>query len=406
MIRSTALALGLVVSACVVPACSGAAGAVIPDEALEGPVGADGSDGAAPPVDEAEDAAAPGEGGVRPGGPRAVGVIVLGETHAAGGAPSAVVQASFLPSAPPASTPSACQVRLAGCDVVLAGCAPPPPPPPGEAAPPFDAGPLAFAGTTLPLTLFPPYAFEGAARGAPFLGGAEVRVQAQGAAEAGFQAFDERFVATRFIQTRPALDALTREQVFGRGPLRLGWVPGGDAIAVTVGGAGGVASCAADDALGALEVAREVVDRVRGEASVVTVSVSRRRIETRDGLATKGSLPNQKVEPVGRLELVTSSTETTSFQGCGTGLVACGDACVALASDAAHCGACGVACGAGKACERGACVAACERGPETTLARCSDGCSNDGDTYVDCDDFDCCPVRKDCPVTTACGRPR
>ncbi len=31
----------------------------------------------------------------------------------------------------------------------------------------------------------------------------------------------------------------------------------------------------------------------------------------------------------------------------------------------------------------------CTSGPENTNAACSDGCSNDGDRFVDCDDFDC-----------------
>lgn len=47
--------------------------------------------------------------------------------------------------------------------------------------------------------------------------------------------------------------------------------------------------------------------------------------------------------------------------------------------------------------------------PENTLEACSDGCSNDHaeDNFVDCFDFDCCDVRTDCPPTTPCGmRPR
>lgn len=46
---------------------------------------------------------------------------------------------------------------------------------------------------------------------------------------------------------------------------------------------------------------------------------------------------------------------------------------------------------------------ACASGPEDTFELCSDNCSNDGDSFIDCDDFDCCPVRPDCPVGTACG---
>ncbi len=48
---------------------------------------------------------------------------------------------------------------------------------------------------------------------------------------------------------------------------------------------------------------------------------------------------------------------------------------------------------------------ACETvGDENTLAACSDGCDNDENTFVDCNEFDCCSVRTDCPATTFCGR--
>lgn len=44
----------------------------------------------------------------------------------------------------------------------------------------------------------------------------------------------------------------------------------------------------------------------------------------------------------------------------------------------------------------------CALGPEDTVQACTDGCSNDGDRYVDCEDFDCCPVVS-CAPGTACG---
>ncbi len=43
-------------------------------------------------------------------------------------------------------------------------------------------------------------------------------------------------------------------------------------------------------------------------------------------------------------------------------------------------------------------------GPETTQAACSDGCNNDGDGFVDCDDEECCAVRIGCAPDTYCGR--
>lgn len=42
-------------------------------------------------------------------------------------------------------------------------------------------------------------------------------------------------------------------------------------------------------------------------------------------------------------------------------------------------------------------------GPENTVEACTDGCSNDGDRFVDCDDFDCCGIVV-CEPTTSCGR--
>lgn len=45
----------------------------------------------------------------------------------------------------------------------------------------------------------------------------------------------------------------------------------------------------------------------------------------------------------------------------------------------------------------------CISGPENTPPLCSDGCSNDGDLYVDCDDRDCCDVVSGCDATTYCG---
>lgn len=44
-----------------------------------------------------------------------------------------------------------------------------------------------------------------------------------------------------------------------------------------------------------------------------------------------------------------------------------------------------------------------EPGDESTLAACNDGCNNDGDPYVDCEDADCCAVRSDCAYGTYCG---
>lgn len=51
---------------------------------------------------------------------------------------------------------------------------------------------------------------------------------------------------------------------------------------------------------------------------------------------------------------------------CASGGASCAGACVSLDADPAHCGACGVTCGAAEVCQLGACVAICE----APLARC------------------------------------
>jgi hypothetical protein len=273
----------------------------------------------------------------------------------------------------------------------------------------FDAGPIAFSGTTTPLTLYPPYAFHSDGKGAPFLAGSEIRVQAQGATGAGLEAFDETFTATTFMQTTPALQDIPRDQVFGVGPLTIAWAPGKDTVTVFVSGGSGSAICKGPDSAGKLVVARSVIDRVFGTEPTATnerlsVSVVRQRTETRKGKKTRGSLSESHVQPTAWLDLMTSSMETAVFEGCSRGLTACGDACVDTKTSAANCGGCGKACAG--TCSAGACTAGCAAGPENTLARCSDGCSNDGDPYVDCNDYDCCPFRTDCPATTTCGKPK
>ena len=41
-------------------------------------------------------------------------------------------------------------------------------------------------------------------------------------------------------------------------------------------------------------------------------------------------------------------------------------------------------------------------GYENTVETCTDGISNDGDKYIDCDDYDCCNVVS-CPADSSCG---
>ena len=190
----------------------------------------------------------------------------------------------------------------------------------------FDAGPLAFSGTTTSITMFPPYSFESTGSGAPFLGGAEIHVQASGATEAGFEKFDEKFTATTFLQTTPSLSKITREKVFGTAALPIAWAAAADTILISVSGAGGSATCKVKDSLGKFDVPRSVVKAAQGDGTSTTtsstslsISVSRQRKEVKKDKHAKSSLDFISVKPDGWLELVTLSTESASFQGCSSG---------------------------------------------------------------------------------------
>jgi hypothetical protein len=78
----------------------------------------------------------------------------------------------------------------------------------------------------------------------------------------------------------------------------------------------------------------------------------------------------------------------------------CGGDCVDLRTDERHCGMCNAKVPDGTECQDG--IAGCVMGPESTPAACSDGCSNDGDAYIDCNDFNCCSAVS-CPTGTSCN---
>jgi hypothetical protein len=224
----------------------------------------------------------------------------------------------------------------------------------------FDAGPLAFAGTTTPITLFPPYAYKSSGSGAVFLSGSEIRVQAQGTTEAGFEKFDESFTATTFLQTKPALNKIPLPTVFGTSSLPVSWVPGTDLIVLTVSGNGGSVVCKAPDASGTFEIPRTAIDAALGDRKnqgrpFLTLSVARQKKEVRKGKSAKGSLYGVPAQPEGWLELTTTSIENTSFQGCEASTTICADGCADLQSDTQNCGACGKTCGTGQQCQAGKC---------------------------------------------------
>jgi hypothetical protein len=335
--------------------------------------------------------------------PHALGTIVLGEQHsAADGISTPIISAAFLPDAKLAK---ACNRKVAGCEVTqiprcttggTVGC------PSGEAcsfddicqprcvkactkacgageecffstsAPDatgmeckkstrFDAGAIAFSGTTQAISLFPPYAVRPEGNGAPFVPGSEIKVVATGAKEAGFARFEEKFKATTFLETNPSLRKLSRATVFGSGSIPVAWEPGEDTVVVTVSGGGGVATCKADDKAGKLELQRAVVEAAIGDSTTsssgLSIAVSRERKEVRKSSKTVGSLPGQPMQAVGWLELVTRSSEVASFTSCGagTGVAACGELCVNTLSDPKNCGTCGRTCLPSQYCSSGVC---------------------------------------------------
>ncbi|HEY2509687.1 MAG TPA: hypothetical protein VGI39_02405 [Polyangiaceae bacterium] len=435
---------GFAVLAAGAVACSGSSSSGGP---LFKPGGADAGGGSSPS----------GGSGANPGGsssndpPHALGTIALGEAHASGTSSSLpLVSASFWPDAAQLSAASACTTTLAGCTLPLApvcdGTSGPlcgsgqtcaldpstcratctqactldcgsgkvcyfaePNAPACRNVETFDAGALAFAGTTTPITLFPPYSFQSSASGAPFLGGAALEVQGSGATAAGFAPFDETFTATTFLQTSPSLSTLTTADVFSPGGFAVGWVPGGDLVRVSVTGPKGSASCPATDAMGAFTVPAAVITAVAGMGSpAISVSVSRQRVEQKTDAKTRGMLATATVQPIGYLELTTSSTETFTVAGCASGQATCGGVCTDLQSSPTNCGACGRSCGGGY-CSGGTCYGTT---PSclAPLVSCDDGCvdlqvspSNCGACGVACASGESCAQGACTPSGSSCG---
>jgi hypothetical protein len=323
--------------------------------------------------------------------PHALGTIILGEHHpTGGGTASPIVSAGFIPDA----NVLACVGQVAGCQLAQkpicaqscaldefcsfdencgAVCKPvcrlacgtgevcvfdSNSQPTCVLPQTFDAGPLAFSGTTTAITLFPPYAYTASQQGAPFLGGAQLEVQAQGALGAGFAAFDEKYSATTFLQTAVPLDQLDRTAVFGGATVPIDWLPGHDQIVITLTGAGGNVTCNSDDTTGHYDIPREALDAAIGQGTTLSLTVERQRKEVRKSEHTIGALAGVLVQPRGWLELTTISSESTSFVGCSAGSTACGTGadCVDLNKDESNCGSCGHQCSSNALCVSGQCV--------------------------------------------------
>jgi hypothetical protein len=268
---------------------------------------------------------------------------------------------------------------------------------------------LTFFGTPLPITLFPPYAFMNGAKASPFASSGTASVEASGATNAGFEAFEKEFTGTEFLQTSPKLDTIGLAEAFGNGPLPVRWIAGNDEVTITAtvtttDFATGTVTCPADDASGSFDLPRAALDAaLDGEDMAnLTVSVQRQRVELYTDLTTKGELTDVTVQPVGHLRIVTSSTEYHAFQGCNPGEAVCGDACVDLQSDPDNCGGCGKACGPDDTCEAGtctgfdACYACAEQASTSTCkaqvdaCQADPGCASLEDCYYDCGiDYDC-----------------
>ncbi|HEY1697220.1 MAG TPA: hypothetical protein VGG39_33900 [Polyangiaceae bacterium] len=373
-------------------------------------------------------------GGGDSGPPHAVGTILLAETHApTGGSSTPELLASFLPDS--TAIASTCATQVGGCTFVTtpacgasgcgageectwdascnptckAACTLPcqsgqecyfaaPSSPACRTIETFDAGALAFAGTTSPITLFPPYQYEAAAGGAPFLPGGSIEVKASGATGAGFNQFDEKFTATSLLQTTPPLDSIAATTVFGTGPIPVGWAPGSDTITVTVTGVAGTATCTATDSTGSFQIPRSVVSAAMGAGgtSQLQIGVTRERDDWDKGASTHGSLAAETVQSVGWVEVSTASSESASFQGCpGSGETMCTDGCFDTQSDPYHCGSCDVVCGADQTCDAGQCsgsttttsCSTCETSAEsTTCSSQTTSCEDDGEctSYSTC----------------------
>jgi len=226
------------------------------------------------------------------------------------------------------------------------------------AAQTFDAGAIAISGTTMPISVYPPYAWKTSDDGAPFAPGAQLRAQAAGPTGAGFAAFDISFQATTLLEANPPLDQLNLDDVFGGSDLPLGWVPGNDRVYVLATGVGGSAKCLADDTKGVFSLPRDVINALvtsnNQTVNSLTLSIQRWRLERHQDAKTTGSLDDATIQNKAWLDMITTSTESIALQACKSGETSCGTTCVDTNTDPNNCGSCGNSCN-GKACESGSC---------------------------------------------------
>jgi hypothetical protein len=381
------------------------------DDAVD--TAADGADGADGGGDDDGAGAAP-----VPDVPHALGVVVLGETHPAGGGqPTPIVSAAFLPDS--TMTADRCAADIGGCSVATspdcgtactldevctfsAQCVPTceaicdmacdegqecyfpvPGSPSCRERERFDAGALTFSGTTVPVSLFPPYEFVGDVTGALAVPGQEISVNGSGATEAGFATFSRTFTGTAPLVSEVA--DITMEEAYGAGPLHVRWEAGEDAVRVSltvsgVAGSYGVVTCDAEDS-GLFEVPRAAISAaVDGdEPSAIFIDVTRHNTTVHKDLSTVGTLLQATVQSEAWVELVSSSSESAAIAGC-SGSAFCGGACVDTLYDESNCGSCNTVCGPAQTCSVGECVDGAGTGGGGGGACCvtsaSPGCSD------------------------------
>jgi hypothetical protein len=255
---------------------------------------------------------------------------------------------------------SVCQVP---CDLACAAdevCYFPVPDVPGcKKLETFDAGTLSFLGTTVAVTLYPPYVLPAGFEGPLAIPDQEITVMASAAAGAGFEAFEVSVGATRTMSSSAGQMSLA--DAFGEEDLRIAWAPGDDKVVVTLTVAGelggyGTVRCEAEDPGGELMVPRAAISTAGGGAATsIGVAVERQRTAVTMGVMTRGALLDAEVQPTGWVELISSSVETATVIGCSSGYTPCGETCVNLDSDEYNCGECDNVCPTGYYCSLGAC---------------------------------------------------
>jgi hypothetical protein len=290
-------------------------------------------------------------GDMPPTGDHALGTIVIGETHPVD-MPSAamgILSASFVPDA--AAAVQACGMDVGGCTVnvpptcpaaCLVGetcvyddaCSPICQVPcdavcaadevcyfpfPGTAAcrkiETFDAGRLDFFGTTVPITLYPPYQLPTPPDGPITQPDKDLTVMATGATNAGFAPFTAAVTTSASVFS--TIDEILPAEAFGVGDLGIDWVPGADEMTISLTvtstlGTTGTVTCEADDTLGTFAVPRMALNAaIEGEtANTISVSLQRTHVETTMGLATQGALLEAMVQPEGWVDFTFVSIET------------------------------------------------------------------------------------------------